>query len=94
MTHLTHLNCDARVLPTALLDRKQAAAFLTEHGFKTAVATLAKLACIGGGPLYRSWGRKPLYLPAELLSWAQARTTGPRRSTSDPGTRLSGREVA
>jgi hypothetical protein len=91
---MTHLNCDAGVLPTGLLDRKQAAAFLTEHGFKTAVATLAKLACIGGGPLFRSFGRKPLYREADLLSWAQARTTGPRSSTSDPGTGPSGREAA
>jgi hypothetical protein len=67
------------------LDRKQAAEFLTSHGFKTAAATLAKLACIGGGPEFRSFGRKPLYRAAELLSWAQSRTSGPRRSTSEAG---------
>ena len=64
-------------------DRKNAAAFLTERGFKTAPATLAKLACLGGGPLFRSFGRKPLYLAADLLAWAEARTSGPRRSTSE-----------
>jgi hypothetical protein len=43
------------------LDRRQAAAFLTERGYRTAPATLAKLACIGGGPVFESFGRRPLY---------------------------------
>ena len=65
------------------LDRKEAAQFLTSRGFKTAPATLAKLACLGGGPAFVNFGRRPLYREADLLSWAQARTTGPRRSTSE-----------
>jgi hypothetical protein len=68
------------------LDRRQAADFLTARGYRTAPATLAKLACIGGGPMFESFGRKPLYREADLLAWAQTRTTGPRRSTSDAGT--------
>jgi hypothetical protein len=68
------------------LDRKEAAQLLTARGYKTAPATLAKLACIGGGPAFESWGRRPLYRETELLAWAKARSTGPRRSTSDPGT--------
>src|SRR5690242_1522968 len=67
------------------LDRKEAASFLTSHGYRTAPATLAKLACIGGGPAFESFGRRPLYRETELLAWAQARSTGLRRSTSDPG---------
>jgi hypothetical protein len=69
------------------LDRRQAAAFLTARGYRTAPATLAKLACIGGGPTFESFGRKPLYREADLLAWAKAKTRGPRRSTSDPGGR-------
>jgi hypothetical protein len=76
------------------LDRKQSAQFLTERGYRTAPATLAKLACIGGGPAFESFGRRPLYRESDLLAWVQARTTGPRRSTSDPGTALPGREAA
>ena len=76
------------------LDRRQAAQFLTDRGYRTAPATLAKLACVGGGPVFRSFGRKPLYQPADLLAWAHGRTTGVRRSTSDPGTRPSGKEAA
>jgi hypothetical protein len=67
------------------LSRAETAEFLTERGYKTAPATLAKLAVIGGGPPFISWGRKPLYDPAALLEWAQRRCTGPRRSTSDRG---------
>ena len=76
------------------LGRREAAQFLTERGYRTAPATLAKLACIGGGPTFHSFGRKPLYREADLIAWAEARTTGPRRSTSDLGGRLSGREAA
>jgi len=39
---------------------------------RTAPATLAKLACIGGGPNFESFGRKPLYREADLLAWAKA----------------------
>ena len=76
------------------LGRKEAAQFLTAQGYKTAPATLAKLACLGGGPTFESFGRRPLYREADLLAWAEARTTGPRRSTSDRGTAISGREAA
>jgi hypothetical protein len=69
----------------SLLDRRQAAAFLTARGYRTARATLAKLACIGGGPTFESFGRKPLYREADLLAWAREKKTGPSRSTSDPG---------
>ena len=67
------------------LDRKEAASFLTAHGYRTAPATLAKLACIGGGRAFESFGRRPLYRETELLAWPQARSTGLRRSTSDSG---------
>ena len=76
------------------LSRKEAAKFLTDLGYWTARATLAKLACIGGGPPFESFGRHALYREADLLAWAQGRTTGPRRSTSDPGTRASDRAAA
>jgi hypothetical protein len=76
------------------LDRRQASAFLTDRGYRTAPATLAKLASIGGGPPFVSFGRKPLYREADLLAWAQSRTTGPRQSTSDPGEGRADEEAA
>jgi hypothetical protein len=66
------------------LDTRQASDFLTERGYKTAPATLNKKRCVGGGPEFELFGRRPLYKEAALLEWAQARTTPPLRSTSDP----------
>ena len=63
--------------------RTEAAHFLTSHGFPVATRTLAKLACIGGGPTFRKYGNRPLYDPADLLEWAQARTSHPVTSTSE-----------
>jgi hypothetical protein len=44
---------------------------------------LAKLAVVGGGPIFRKAGRFPIYAPADLDDWARARISAPRRSTSD-----------
>jgi hypothetical protein len=67
------------------LDTRQAAAFLVERGYRVAPATLNKLRCVGGGPEFELFGRRPLYTDATLLEWIKARTKGPRRSTSDRG---------
>ena len=69
--------------------RHEAAAFLTDYGYPVAPTTLAKYASIGGGPAFESFGRRPLYRPDDLLTWARERSTGPRRSTSDPGDQAS-----
>jgi hypothetical protein len=67
------------------LRRNEAAQYLREHfGFGT-TATLAKLATVGGGPLYRRAGKMVLYTPEDLEKWASARISGPRASTSDNG---------
>jgi hypothetical protein len=67
----------------SLLDRKQASEFLTSHGFGVAPRTLAKLACIGGGPAFRHFGRKVRYERPALLEWAEARLSPALRSTSE-----------
>jgi hypothetical protein len=43
---------------------------------------LAKLAVTGGGPIYRKAGRTPIYSPADLDAWAEARIGAPQKSTS------------
>ena len=68
---------------TRRLNRKEAASFLTERGFRIAPATLAKYATTGGGPEFEVFGRTPLYRQRQLLEWATSRTSPPRRSTSD-----------
>ena len=69
--------------PDALLTRREAAAALTAAGFPVARATLATLASRGGGPPYRRFGTRPLYLWRDLLAWAESRLTAPMRSTSE-----------
>ena len=65
------------------LDTRQASTFLTELGFKTASSTLNKHRCVGGGPEFELFGRRPLYTETALLEWVQSRTTGAFRSSSD-----------
>ena len=54
------------------LGRKEAAQFLTDQGYKTAPATLARLACIGGGPQFFKL-RAPPALPRGGLAGLGAR---------------------
>jgi hypothetical protein len=65
------------------LSHAEAAVFLSERGFRVAYATLNKYATVGGGPVFESFGRRPLYKPSDLLAWVAAKSSGPRRSTSE-----------
>jgi hypothetical protein len=64
--------------------RRQAVAFLNDHGFPIALATLETLATRGGGPPMTYFGSIPTYSPDGLLEWARSRCRV-KRSTSDPG---------
>jgi hypothetical protein len=66
------------------LRRKAAAQYLIDHwGVPRTANTLAKLALIGGGPIFRKAGRIPLYAPADLDQYAEDQLGKPMRSTSD-----------
>ena len=66
------------------LRRSEAAEYVANHyGFPCSRQWLAKLAVIGGGPVFRKAGRYPLYEPSELDRWAEARIGPPQRSTSE-----------
>jgi hypothetical protein len=67
----------------ALLPRKATATALRAAGFPVSEATLATMASRGGGPPYRLFGRKPLYLWGDALDWATNRLSKPIRSTSE-----------
>ncbi|HWL68999.1 MAG TPA: hypothetical protein VNS22_11515 [Geminicoccus sp.] len=59
--------------PTRFVRRSEASRHLKEvWGIDRAPTTLAKLACIGGGPVYHKAGRVPLYKPEDLDAWARA----------------------
>jgi hypothetical protein len=65
------------------LRRDKAAQHVRETwGLPCSTRWLAKLAVVGGGPIYRKAGRTPIYAPADLDAWALARIGAPRRSTS------------
>jgi hypothetical protein len=66
------------------LRRKAAAKYVEdEHGQPCSHKTLAKLAVVGGGPLYRKAGKFPLYEPDDLDEWALARLSPKVRSSSE-----------
>lgn len=66
------------------LRRSEVPAYLMEkHGIPIAVATLNKLASIGGGPAMQYAGRIPLYAPEALDAWAAERLSKPVRSTAE-----------
>jgi hypothetical protein len=67
-----------------LIRRKAASDYLDEiHGLHRAPSTLAKLAVIGGGPVFRRAGRVPLYSTDDLDEWVASKLSAPMRSTSD-----------
>jgi hypothetical protein len=59
------------------LNRKAAATFLTSKGYPIMHTTLAKLACIGGGPHYARFLGRAMYKRDELLAWAHGRIVEP-----------------
>jgi hypothetical protein len=63
--------------------RADAARYVRETwGLPCSQAWLAKLAVVGGGPIFRKAGRFPIYLDSDLDIWAEARISSPRNSTS------------
>jgi hypothetical protein len=63
--------------------RSAAAHYVRETwGMPCSAKWLAKLAVIGGGPIYRKAGRFPLYTKDDLDHWVGTRLGAPRRSTS------------
>lgn len=56
---------------------------LLVFGLNLAPATLAKYACIGGGPAFHKANRIPLYPVGELNTWALERLGRVIRSTSE-----------
>jgi hypothetical protein len=65
------------------LRRKAAGTYLKQKFGFGSEKTLAKLACLGGGPAFRKAGAAVLYTPDELDTWALAQIGKLQRSTSD-----------
>ncbi len=79
------------MLTHRFLRRKAASDYLQEtHGLERAPSTLAKLAVIGGGPIFRRIGRVPLYLMDDLDEWVASKLSPPMGSTSDTASPKAG----
>ncbi len=65
------------------LRRSQAAAYLQERYGSYTTETLAKLACLGGGPRFRKLGAFPVYTTVDLDQWAADRMSKSVCSTSE-----------
>ncbi|MGU3577071.1 hypothetical protein ACLBWZ_16270 [Brucellaceae bacterium C25G] len=65
------------------LRRSEVPAYLMDkHGIPIALATLNKMALLGGGPVMQYSGRTPLYHTDDLDRWANERLSKPVSSTS------------
>jgi len=74
----------ASLVPRRLLRRAEASEYVQERwGYPLSPRTLAKLACVGGGPPFRRASRFPLYEVRHLDEWIRAKLTRPVRSTSE-----------
>jgi hypothetical protein len=66
-------------------DREEAAQYLTDCGLKVAKGTLQKWVTTGGGPAYRRFGKRAVYLVEDLNAWAEQKLSAPRHSSSIGG---------
>ncbi len=70
--------------PRRYLRRQAAALYVRERwGLPCQPSWLAKLAVVGGGPVFRRCGRIPVYEEVALDEWARSRLSAPMRSTSE-----------
>jgi hypothetical protein len=69
--------------PDNRLTRDAAAKALTEAGYPTSATTLATKVSRGGGPTYRLYSGRAIYLWSDLLAWAESRVTEPRCNSSE-----------
>jgi hypothetical protein len=65
------------------LTRPEAAEHLTARGLRISKNTLQKMATTGGGPDYRHFGNRTVYLPEDLDDWAESKLSAPQHSTSE-----------
>lgn len=59
------------------ISRRQAAEYIRLCGFSCSYRTLAKMACVGGGPKYHVFGRMAVYLESDLEAWIAEKLRSP-----------------
>jgi hypothetical protein len=65
------------------LRRAEAAKYLQDRYGAYTTETLAKLACVGGGPQFQKLGPYPVYKPEWLDDWIVTKMTKPVASTAE-----------
>ena len=65
------------------LSRAETADYLKSRGLPTAKTTLQKYATVGGGPRYRRFGNRAVYLQSDLDAWIDSKLSAPMESTSE-----------
>src|SRR5262245_46683557 len=70
--------------PSQRLRRREAAKYVRDAwGVPCAERTLAKLAVVGGGPIFQRMGRIPVYEKEELDRWVRSKLSPPVGSTTE-----------
>lgn len=65
------------------INREEAAQYLTkQRGLAVSKNTLQKWVTVGGGPAYRRFGKRAVYLIDDLNEWAEKKLSAPRLSSS------------
>lgn len=65
------------------ISRDEAAQYLTDElGLRVSKNTLQKWVTVGGGPAYRRFGKRAVYLVEDLNEWAERKISAPRFSSS------------
>lgn len=67
----------------AYLTRPEAAEYIRARGLILSKNTLQKYATVGGGPMYRRFGRRVVYTPADLDAWIERKLSAPVGSTAE-----------
>jgi hypothetical protein len=68
---------------TQNMRRADAARYIREtYAIPCSPATLAKYACLGGGPAFKKFHRFPIYSRDDLDTWAHSRLSALVQSTS------------
>jgi hypothetical protein len=83
--NMTDVQADQPLPPAqpAYLSTKDAALYIrTAYGYPCTSGSLSKMRLTGKGPMFRLFGSRPIYAPAEIDAWARSRIGPPVHSTS------------
>lgn len=76
------------------LSRREASAYCSSRGLPITHNGLSKFASVGGGPPFRKWGNRSVYLKSDLDKWIEEKLTPLVRSTSELPRRRADRATA